>query len=491
MFVRQARRELPDGPALRALGMTRRALVLSVVPRWLVTAAVALGTAAVLSAFLRPLGPIGVVARRAVTSAGPSWSASMVGLGLLATALFVLAIPLLATARAARGERAAAPERRAVAAPLPVAPSVGLSITRTSSSRWLPRTSALLGVTIAVAAATAAPTLLSSLHHLTSDPARYGATWDVLVSDPLGPASAASVADRLRSIGGIEAAGGLTGNTGRIGPRELYVYAISPLDGLAAGIVPMITRGRSPAAPNEIALGSRSMADAGIDIGDPVELTYLDTPHRLTVVGEAVINDGHEPIPGLGAIVTPQWLSSVDQATYVSDFAVRFSPEARRDGVAAVEREFTGWTTRPVAPHGVVNLERISGWPAVLAVLMATIAVVAFLHALLLTVRTQRRQLAVLRALGSSRRQLAGAVVWHAVFLTVPAVVVGVPLGVVLGRAGWGVFARNLGVSSAPIVPPASLVVAAVVTLALAAVLAVGPSWRAARVGTTEALRAE
>ena len=313
----------------------------------------------------------------------------------------------------------------------------------------------------------------------------------MLVSDPLGPASAASVADRLRSIGGIEAAGGLTGNTARIGSRELYMYAISPLDGLAAGIVPTITRGRAPAAPNEIALGSRSMADAGIDVGDPVELTYLDTPHRLTVVGEAVINDGHEPIPGLGAIVTPQWLRSVDQASYVSDFAVRFSPEARRDGVAAVEREFTGWTTRPVAPHGVVNLERISGWPAVLAVLMATIAVVAFLHALLLTVRTQRRQLAVLRALGSSRRQLAAAVVWHAVFLTVPAVAVGVPLGVVLGRAGWGVFARNLGVGSAPIVPPASLVLAAVVTLALTAVLAVGPSWRAARVGTTEALRAE
>ena len=81
--------------------------------------------------------------------------------------------------------------------------------------------------------------------------------------------------------------------------------------------------------------------------------------------------------------------------------------------------------------------------------------------------------------------------VWHAVFLTVPAVAVGVPLGVVLGRAGWGVFARNLGVGSAPIVPPASLVLAAVVTLALAAVLAVGPSWRVARVGTTEALRAE
>ena len=134
-------------------------------------------------------------------------------------------------------------------------------------------------------------------------------------------------------------------------------------------------------------------------------------------------------------------------------------------GVAAVEREFTGWTTGPVAPHGVVNLERISGWPAVLAVLMATIAVVAFLHALVLTVRTQRRQLAVLRALGSSRRQLAGAVVWHAVFLTVPAVAVGVPLGVVLGGPAGG-SSPATSVSLGPIVPPASLVLTAVVTLA-------------------------
>jgi hypothetical protein len=34
-------------------------------------------------------------------------------------------------------------------------------------------------------------------------------------------------------------------------------------------------------------------------------------------------------------------------------------------------------------------------------------------------------------------------------------------------------------------------VLAAVVTLAVTAILAVGPSWRAAHVGTTEALRAE
>jgi hypothetical protein len=61
----------------------------------------------------------------------------------------------------------------------------------------------------------------------------------------------------------------------------------------------------------------------------------------------------------------------------------------------------------------------------------------------------------------------------------------------VLGRAGWGVFARNLGVGSNPIVPLLSLVLAAAVTLALTAVLALGPSWQAAHVGTTEALRAE
>jgi putative ABC transport system permease protein len=506
MLVRQARRELSDADPLRALGMTRSTLVVSAVPRWLLSGVVSVLAALGLAAGVRTIGPLGL-ARRAVPGPGPSWNVAVAVLGGGAVFAFVVVVGLLATARRSRRRRAASaapvvespdpwsPSRRArrtVQLALPVAPTVGLALTPgRRARRWLPRTSAVLGLALAVAAAIAAPTLVDSLHHLTAVPDRYGAAWDVLVSDPLGEASSADVARRLGQVDGIEAVAGITGNSGHLGRHDLYVYALSAVPGLPSGIVPTVVRGRAPAAPDEVALGRRSLSASGADLGDTVRLRYLDQEHPLKVVGEVVVNDGHEPLPAVGAVVTPAWLSQVDRASYVDDFAVRFRPEARARGVAALERMFTGWTTRATPPQGIVNLKRISGWPVVLAGLIVAMAAAAFLHFLVLSVRDSRRQLAVLRVLGSSRRQLAGSIGWYAAFLAVPAIVVGVPLGVALGRSGWGVFARSLGVGSRPVVPLAALFLVAVAALAGALVLAVLPAWRASRVGTTDALRAE
>ena len=62
---RQARRELADADTLRALGMTRRGLTSSAVPRWIATAAVAGAVAVVTAVLIRPLGPVGIARRAA------------------------------------------------------------------------------------------------------------------------------------------------------------------------------------------------------------------------------------------------------------------------------------------------------------------------------------------------------------------------------------------------------------------------------------------
>ena len=69
------------------------------------------------------------------------------------------------------------------------------------------------------------------------------------------------------------------------------------------------------------------------------------------------------------------------------------------------------------------------------AALLLAIAAVNLLTTLLLGVRERRRDLAVLGALGASRRQLTGTVVCGGLVLAVPAVVVGLPLGAVLFTA--------------------------------------------------------
>ena len=52
--------------------------------------------------------------------------------------------------------------------------------------------------------------------------------------------------------------------------------------------------------------------------------------------------------------------------------------------------------------------------------------------------------LALLKALGFTRRQLSAAIAWQSTVAAVIGVVVGTPLGIVIGRQLWILFARNL-----------------------------------------------
>ena len=112
---RQARRELDDAGTLQALGMTRRSLTWSALPRWVVTAALAGVVTVVTAVVVRPLGPVGI-ARRAA-DAGAGVNLAVVTAGLLAVCAFVAGVGLLATYRGTAGRRSA--RRRASAVVLP------------------------------------------------------------------------------------------------------------------------------------------------------------------------------------------------------------------------------------------------------------------------------------------------------------------------------------------------------------------------------------
>jgi predicted lysophospholipase L1 biosynthesis ABC-type transport system permease subunit len=61
-------------------------------------------------------------------------------------------------------------------------------------------------------------------------------------------------------------------------------------------------------------------------------------------------------------------------------------------------------------------------------------------------VRTNRRDLAVLRALGSTRGQLDAVTAWQAAPFLLATLIVGLPIGVALGRWAFTLFARSLAV---------------------------------------------
>jgi putative ABC transport system permease protein len=99
-----------------------------------------------------------------------------------------------------------------------------------------------------------------------------------------------------------------------------------------------------------------------------------------------------------------------------------------------------------------------------------------------LSVGEPRRDFAIFRSLGLTRRQVRRSVHVQALAMIVIGLLGGIPLGVVLGRQSWTVFANQLGVASDATVPVLALVVIAVTALVAALLSAAIPAARAARI---------
>ncbi len=104
-------------------------------------------------------------------------------------------------------------------------------------------------------------------------------------------------------------------------------------------------------------------------------------------------------------------------------------------------------------PAEIVNYRSLGTTPVVLGVSLAAGAVAALMLTLVASVRRRRRDLAVFKTLGFTRRQLAATVAWQSSVSVFIGVVVGVPLGVIAGRQLWNVFATEINAVPAPTVP--------------------------------------
>ena len=126
-----------------------------------------------------------------------------------------------------------------------------------------------------------------------------------------------------------------------------------------------------------------------------------------------------------------------------------------------------------------------------MAAALSLVAVAALVHLLVTSVRERRRELALLRALGFSRRQLYASVSWQATIIALAALIIGSPLGVAFGRAVWRWFADGLGAAAPPETPWLWIGVAVVATVVLANVVAAVPGRSAARTRPAIVLRDE
>lgn len=457
------------------------------------------GGAAVASRWF-PLGMAGTF--ESAPGIAVSWPLTLGVLALCGTGVWLTALASAAVTTAARDLPAHGSVLAARASargwPVPAVMGLRFALEPGRGTRAVPLRPAYVGAVAGVLGVTAAFTFGAGLRDGMLNPDRYGGWWDAaaivesanqVLGDPeqmldvlSQDADVAGVADVRASVAEIGTATVATQAMHAVGDPDLVTVA-----------------GRMPQEVGEIALAPSTMANLGLRLGDTTLLEGPSAEAEVTVVGSAFVMPGHN------SYAEGAWVSLADYARIFAGHAdkSRVVTLTYRDGVdpsattARLAESYLATTGAPllvmdfVPPEAVLALEGVGRFPIVLGAFLAVLAVGAVAHALALTIRRRRHDLAVLRALGMTPGGSRVTVLVQAVVLALVGLAIGVPLGIAVGRGVWRLVAEGTPVAY---VPPTAVTATAIllpVTVALVLVLAAPPALRAGRSRVAPVLRAE
>jgi hypothetical protein len=349
----------------------------------------------------------------------------------------------------------------------------------------------------------------TSLSALISTPKSYGWPWDVAAigNYGYGPLDLEEVVATLDGRDDVESWTGL-GFTNSITVDGETVFAIISLDEEST-IDFAIAEGRLPTGSDEVAVGARTARERGIEVGDEIELAGDGIePRSAMVSGVAVLPplgpfESERAGPGSGILV-PGSVLDPGYAAQLSSFVgvetasgadgrallAELRPHMSATGLADEDAYILDYG-EPVRPPEIVDAESMRRVPLVVGGLLVLATVVGLSIAVAVSVRSRRRELATLRTLGFTGRQLRVSVNVQVVLTVVAALVVGIPTGIVIGRVAWRTFASELGVATDPSTPIRWIVGTIAGALVVALIAAAFPARVAARTTPADALRAE
>lgn len=500
-----------DRRSLAALGLTRRDMAIR---RALTAAALALAS-----------GAVAVVASIAVSNRFPIGPARLaepapgidVDVVVILAGPVVLAAVLGASALLA-AESGGSRRRARVSLPASSVPSASLGLRAAfggAAGTAAPAT--FVGSVVAVAALVAAGTFTASLDGLVGTPERFGQGWSDLLDAQFGPAEMRPIMDELDdhpSVNSIAA-----GTYGQLEVEGESVAAISWLP-LRGGLAPVVLEGDHADEPGEVALGGEVMDRLDVSIGDRIEADAGTGARQFEVVGEVVFAEfslGSFATTGLGegAQLHPDDLRAIglpDPGDPLSELEP-LGPEYYFDGRlfnfvavettgvddAALEPVFQSFADEDAVifrrevqrPITISDLGRVRTVPGALAATLAALALATLANTLGGSLRRRRKELGILKSLGFVRYQIGATVLWHATAVGVVALVVGVPLGLAVGRVAWTSFARQIYVPDVAVMPALLVVGVVAGTIVLVDAVAAPAARMAARTRASDVLKAE
>ncbi|MFD6638147.1 ABC transporter permease [Micromonospora chalcea] len=326
---------------------------------------------------------------------------------------------------------------------------------------------------------------------------------------PLSTPMPASVLDRVKAVPGVADAEGVVAAEGArmIGSNGKVVTSFGPpqlgQNWLGESDLLELREGRAPQADDEIVINA-ALAEAGkVKVGDRVGVLTLAPKKEFTLVGVFGYSGGRDSIGGANEVyfTTPVaqqlMLGKPDVFSNVSvQAADGTTPSALRDELArALGADYQVKTGEQLAADASAGLKEglsffnkiLLGFAAV-ALLVGTFLI---LNTFSIIVAQRTRELALMRAIGASGKQVIGSVVLEALAVGLIASVLGLAAGIGVGALLAYLFGQLAGgLTLAGLGVPASAVIGAfAVGMLITVIAALLPALRASRIPPIAAMQ--
>ncbi|MDT0213158.1 FtsX-like permease family protein [Rothia sp. ARF10] len=322
-----------------------------------------------------------------------------------------------------------------------------------------------------------------------------------------------SLVEELASTPGAARADGNITNFGTfvVGKNGKLIGGFGPpgiganyTDGPAAkGLQPLsLASGRWPQAAGEVVLDERTADKAGYLVGEKVNIVSSGSQPRISarLVGIATMEGGTAGA-SLSIFDTAQArdLFMEGKDTYNDIWvtaAEGTSQQELRDAVATrLPAGVEAVTGDSAAKAAASDIQEALGFITTFLLIFAGVALVVgsflIINTFSILVAQRSRELALFRALGSTRRQVARSVLFEATVIGLVGSVIGLGLGVVIAigiRTLFGQFGLDLSGQSL-IISPRTVIVSLVVGLVVTLVAAYLPARKAGKVPPVAAMR--
>ncbi|MEV1288931.1 FtsX-like permease family protein [Micromonospora sp. NPDC049679] len=318
-----------------------------------------------------------------------------------------------------------------------------------------------------------------------------------------------STVDKVKAVPGVAKATGVVAADGArvIGKNGKVVTSFGPpqLGGnwIGEDELVQLREGRGPTSDNEIVVNVTVAEAAKIKVGDRVGVLTLAPKREFTLVGVFGYSGGRDSLGGVQEVMftepIAQQLMLGERGVYNNvsvEAANGVRATALRDDIGRVlGDQYVVKTGKQLSDEASASLkEGLAFFNNILlgfAGVALFVGIFLILNTFSIIVAQRTRELALMRAIGGSRRQMIGAVLVEAVVIGLIAAVLGLAAGVGVGALLAYVFGQfGGGLELAPIgVPPAAVISAFVVGLLVTVVAAVLPALRASRIPPIAAMQ--